>query len=166
MASRILDGKCILAVDDEPDVLKVLEEEIMAACPSCRFDTATSYNAAVTMMHSNDYDVVILDIMGVRGFDLLDFAVKRHFRVAMLTAHSLNVESLKRSIDMKARAYLPKEKLGQIVPFLEDILKYDYASGWKRLFEKLHSFFAEIFEPDWEEKIGINWREWGQPSAL
>ncbi len=32
MSESILNGKKILAVDDEPDVLTVLEEEIMDAC--------------------------------------------------------------------------------------------------------------------------------------
>jgi hypothetical protein len=110
--------------------------------------------------------VVILDIMGVRGFDLLDLAVKRNLRVAMLTAHALSPEALKRSFEMMARAYLPKEKLGEVVPFLEDVLTYDYKTGWKRLFEKLHGFFTERFETDWENKTGLNWREWGKPSAM
>ncbi len=41
MKSSILDGKKILAVDDEPDVLAVLEEEIMMACPNCKVDKAS-----------------------------------------------------------------------------------------------------------------------------
>jgi hypothetical protein len=106
--------------------------------------------------------VVILDIMGVRGFDLLSLSVERNIRVAMLTAHALTPEALKRSFEMKARAYLPKEKLGEIVPFLEDMLKYDYLPGWKRLFEKLKGFFDSKFESDWEKKTGLNWREWGK----
>ncbi len=57
---------------------------------------------------------------------------------------------------------LPKSKLGEVVPFLEDVLKYDYQSGWKRLFEKLHGFFSQAFESDWEKKTGMNWREWGK----
>ena len=166
MSKSILDGKRVLAVDDEPDVLTVLEEEIMEACPSCKFDKATSYESAVKMLESNNYDVVILDIMGVRGFDLLDLAVKRNLRVAMLTAHALSPEALKRSFEMMARAYLPKEKLGEVVPFLEDVLTYDYKTGWKRLFEKLHGFFTERFETDWENKTGLNWQEWGKPSAM
>jgi hypothetical protein len=80
----------------------------------------------------------------------------------MLTAHALTPEALKRSFDMKARAYLPKEKLGEIVPFLEDVLKYDYLPGWKRLFEKLKGFFDTKFESDWEKKSGLNWQEWGK----
>jgi DNA-binding response OmpR family regulator len=166
MSKSVLDGKRVLAVDDEPDVLTVLEEEIMEACPSCKFDKATSYESAVKMLESNNYDVVILDIMGVRGFDLLDLAVKHNLRVAMLTAHALSPEALKRSFEMMARAYLPKEKLGEVVPFLEDVLTYDYKTGWKRLFEKLHGFFTDRFETDWENKTGLNWREWGKPSAI
>ena len=162
MKAPILSGKKILAVDDEPDVLTVLEEEIMGACPDCKFDKATTYEKAAELIKSNSYDVVILDIMGVRGFDLLALSVGRNFRVAMLTAHALTPEALKRSFDMKARAYLPKEKLGEIVPFLEDVLKYDYLPGWKHLFEKLKGFFDTKFESDWEKRTGLNWQEWGK----
>jgi len=162
MKQSILNGKRILAVDDEPDVLAVLEEEIGEACPNCRIDKATSYEEAMKKIESQDYDVVILDIMGVRGFDLLDAAVKRKLRVAMLTAHALSPEALKLSFDKKARAYLPKEKLGEIVPFLEDVLTYEYLPGWKRLMGRLKSFFDAKFESDWEKKTGMNWREWGK----
>jgi DNA-binding NarL/FixJ family response regulator len=160
MSNSILDGKRILAVDDEPDVLSVLKEEIMEACPQAVFESATDYESAAALLKSKNYDVVVLDIMGVRGFDLLEIAVERGFRVAMLTAHALSPEALKRSMDLKARAYLPKEKLGEIVPFLEDVLKLDYTSGWKRLFEKLHAFFTDKFESDWERTAGINWKAW------
>jgi len=160
MKDSILNGKRILAVDDEPDVLAVLEEEILGACRNCQFDRAATYDEAVKLLESKSYDVVVLDIMGVRGFDLLELAVKRNFRVAMLTAHALTPEALKRSFEMKARAYLPKEKLGEVVPFLEDVLKYEYLPGWKRLMEKLKGFFDTKFESDWEKKTGLEWREW------
>jgi len=162
MAESILNGKRILAVDDEPDLLTVLEEEIMQACPECVFEKATTYEEAARLITSRVYDVVVLDIMGVRGFELLALAVERNLRVVMLTAHSLNLESLKRAFDMKARSYLPKEKLGEIVPFLEDVLQYEYLPGWRRLFEKLKSLFDIKFESDWEKKTGLMWKEWGK----
>jgi DNA-binding response OmpR family regulator len=162
MAASILDGKKILAVDDEPDVLSVLEEEIKEAAPGCIYERASTFEEASEKLKSNAYDIVILDIMGVRGFDLLELAVSRNFRVVMLTAHALSPEALKRSFEMKARAYLPKEKLGEIVPFLEDALRLDYLSGWKRLTEKLKSFFDSKFESDWEKKTGLMWQEWGK----
>jgi CheY-like chemotaxis protein len=80
MAESILKGKMVLAVDDEPDVLTLLEEEIKEACPDCFFDKVTSYKEAVERLASWTYDLVILDIMGVRGFDFLKNAVVRIFR--------------------------------------------------------------------------------------
>ena len=160
MAESILNGLRILAVDDEPDVLVILQEEILGAAPKCKFEKAVTYEEAVKKLESQTYDIVILDIMGVRGFDLLDLAVKRNFRVTMLTAHALTPEALKQSFENKARAYLPKEKLGEIVPFLEDVLKYEYLPGWKRLMEKLKGLFDSKFESDWEKKTGLPWQEW------
>ena len=160
MEESILNGKIILAVDDEPDVLATLEEEIMTACPRCEFNKATTFEEAREFLRAWTYHLVILDIMGVRGFDLLQNAVVRHFPVVMLTAHALSPEALKRSVELGARAYLPKEKLGEVVPFLEDVLTFDYVPGWKRLYEKLKGFFDSKFESDWEKKTGLNWQEW------
>ena len=162
MKESVLSGKSILAVDDEPDVLEVLEEEIRGACPNCTFDRATNFEQASQKLASFTYDLVILDIMGVRGFDLLERAVLKKLPVAMLTAHALTPEALKRSFEMGARAYLPKEKLGEIVPFLEDVLTYEYLPGWRRLMEKLKGFFDMKFETDWEKRTGLQWREWGK----
>ncbi|MCU0538591.1 MAG: response regulator [Desulfobacterales bacterium] len=162
MTESILNDKKVLAVDDEPDVLESLEELILADAPRCRLDKARTYEDAARLLEENHYDLVVLDIMGVRGFDLLEQAVRRRFKVAMLTAHALTPEALKRSYDMRAYAFLPKEKLADIVPFLEDVLKYDYATGWKRLLQKLHGFFTESFASDWEKKTGLNWKEWSK----
>jgi CheY-like chemotaxis protein len=154
MKESILKGKRILAVDDEPDVLTILEEEILGACPDCRFDKAFQYEEAVQKIVSSAYDLVILDIMGVRGFELLELAVSRNLRVVMLTAHALTPEALKRSYELKARSYLPKEKLGEVVPFLEDALTHEFSSGWKRLFEKMVDFFDKKFGDGWKENLG------------
>jgi CheY-like chemotaxis protein len=161
MTESVLNGKRILAVDDEPDVLTVLEEDILGVCPKAILDKATTYEEAIKKIQKTPYDVVVLDIMGVRGFDLLEEAVRRKLRVAMLTAYALSPEALKRSLELGARAYLPKEKLGEIVPFLEDVLTQEFVPGWVRLYEKLKGFFDQKFESDWEKKTGLDWKEWG-----
>jgi DNA-binding NtrC family response regulator len=150
----ILNRKTILIVDDEPDILTVVEDEILGCCPDSKIDKASNYEGAAELLQSRDYDLVILDIMGVRGFDLLELAVKRELRVAMLTAHALSPEALKKSYDMGAMAYLPKDKLGEIVPFLEDVLKHEYKTGWQRLMDKLESYYNAAFGPDWKPKDG------------
>jgi DNA-binding NtrC family response regulator len=162
----ILNGKAILAVDDEIDVLSVLEEEILAAAPKCKFEKATTYGDATKKLESQTYDVVILDIMGVRGFDLLDLAVRKHFRVAMLTAHALTPEALKRSFEMKARAYLPKEKMGEVVPFLEDVLKYEYLPGWKRLMKKLEGYFIAQWGEYWQKTEAKFWEDFEKIKSI
>jgi DNA-binding NtrC family response regulator len=158
-ASSILNGKAILAVDDEPDVLDILEEEIKGVCGECFFDRADNYRTAKELLASYTYDLVILDIMGVNGFDLLTEANLRKFPVVMLTAHALSPEALKKSIELGARAYLPKEKLEDIVPFLEDALRHELLPGWKRLFEKLGDYFNNRFGAGWQNKEERFWKE-------
>ena len=141
MKESILSNKSILGVNDEPDILEVLEEEILGACPTCRFEKATNYRQAAERMILLTYDLVVLDNIGVRGFDLLELAVARNFPAVMLTDYALRPEVLKHSFEMGACAYFPKEKLGEIVPFLEGVLKDQYRTGWKRLFANLPRFF-------------------------
>ncbi len=166
MKESLLNHKLVLAVDDEPDVLTVLEEEIKEAAPECRVDKATTYQEAVERMMTLTYDLVILDIMGVRGFDLLQLAVSRHFPVVMLTAHALNTEALKKSIELGARAYLPKEKLGELVPFLEDVLKYEYLPGWARLLDQLGGFFTSRWGEHWKKVDEEFWRKFDEKIAF
>jgi CheY-like chemotaxis protein len=159
LAESILNGKAILVVDDEPDVLAVLKEEILGGAPKCKFEKASTYEEAAKRLESQTYDVVILDIMGVRGFDLLEMAVRKNFRVAMLTAHALSPEALKRSFEMKARAYLPKEKLGEVIPFLEDVLKCEYLPGWNRLMKKLEGYFKAQWGEYWQKAEADFWKD-------
>jgi len=157
MADSVLEGARILAVDDEPDILAVLEEEIGDACRDCTIDTAATYEKAADLLTSRTYDLAILDIMGVRGFDLLEMAVKRtNCRVAMLTAHALSPEALLKSHRLGARAYLPKEKLREIVPFLEDVMRYEFERGWKKLMRELEVFFDGRFGSDWRSKARLD----------
>jgi DNA-binding NtrC family response regulator len=166
MAESILNGKLILAVDDEPDVLDVLEEEVLEYAPNCKIEKITTYQEATKKLESESFDVVVLDIMGVRGFDLLEQSVKRNFPTAMLTAHSLNPESLKRSIEMGAYAYLPKEKLGEIVPFLEDILESsDGSTVWGRLMNKLEGYFSSRWGELWKKSEEKFWKEFDEKTA-
>ncbi|MFH1113303.1 MAG: response regulator [Pseudomonadota bacterium] len=152
MTDSILNHKKLLIVDDEPEIPDIVEEEILQSCPDSKVSKAFNYESAAELLTSGDYDIVILDIMGVRGFDLLEIAQKRDLKVAMLTAHALTPEALKKCHDMGAMAYLPKDKLGELVPFLEDVLRNDYDSGWKRLLEKLEDYFNEAWGPDWWDK--------------
>jgi CheY-like chemotaxis protein len=162
MKRSVLKGKRLLAVDDEPDVLTLLEEEIADAGLHCQLDKATTFAEASRKLSSEGYDLAVLDIMGVNGFALLEIARSRNVPAVMLTAHALTPQALKRSIEMGARAYLPKDKLGELVPFLEDVLSHDSFPGWKRLFERLGKFFDLRFGVDWQKSEAEFWQEFSE----
>ena len=50
---KILEGKKVLIVDDEPDVLEALEE----ALHKCDIDTSTEYETAKELLESKNYDI-------------------------------------------------------------------------------------------------------------
>ena len=143
-----LKDKVILVVDDEPDVLDTVEEGL----DMCLIHKAMDYDSALQHLLSYTYDAVILDIMGVNGFELLKTAVSRGFPTIMLTAHAVTSEALKMSMKLGAVSFLPKEKMSEIEEFLEGILINDGKPGWLKFFDSLGSYFNKRFGPDWKEK--------------
>lgn len=159
MKTSVLNDMRILAVDDEPDVLDTLEELIGLDAPKCKIDKAANYDDANTKLTSKMYDLVILDLMGVRGFDLLKSASDRDIPAVILTAHELNPAALKKSIELGARAYFPKYKLTEIVAYLESILTNDYVQGWGNIFSELRRYFDKRFGDQWMDTDKQFWSQ-------
>jgi CheY-like chemotaxis protein len=156
MTPSILAGKRILAVDDEPDVLDTLAD-LLGDYPDLILDRATDYESGFHLLRSWSYDAVILDIMGVRGFDLLNASVHLGFPTVMLTAHALSTEAFKKSIEMGARAYIPKEKMADIAAFLEDVMSLEHGSSLRKAFQRLGGFFNKKFGSRWMEDERTFW---------
>jgi DNA-binding NtrC family response regulator len=144
----LLQEKLVLVVDDERDVLDSVAEML----EMCTVHKVGDYETALQYLLSYTYDIVVLDIMGVNGFDLLKVAVKRGFPTVMLTAHALTPESLKKSIRLGAVSFLPKERMGDLVEHLEDVVLEDGKPVWQKLFDKLGELFNKRFGPGWKEK--------------
>jgi DNA-binding response OmpR family regulator len=147
---KLLKGKKILIVDDEPDVLELLTELL----DMCRIDTASSFEEGKNLLESESYDITILDIMGVKGFELLEIARQQRIPALMLTAHGLSEENLKKSAEEGAFYYAPKEKMDEIELFVADVLEAieNKKSPWIKWFERLAGFYDGRFH-------GTNWRE-------
>ncbi len=144
-----LKNKLILVVDDEPDILDSVEELL----DICTVHKAVDYSTAVQFLSSNRYDAVVLDIMGVNGFELLKISDLRGFPTVMLTAHAMTPEALKKSIELGAISFLPKELMLELKELLEDVV----LGGGKRLwwlnsFDRLTPYFDDRFGADWKEK--------------
>jgi DNA-binding NtrC family response regulator len=147
---KILRGKRVLIVDDEKDILNVLVELL----DMCKVDTASSFDEAKQLLETEPYDIAVLDIMGVKGFDLLEIANKKGIPALMLTAHALTKDALKESAERGSSYFAPKDEISKIDLFVADVLEAveEKKNPWVRWFERLGSFYDKKF-------TGPNWRE-------
>lgn len=154
---NILVNKRILVVDDEPDILETVEELLF----ECHVDTAMTFDEAVALLKENTYDVAILDIMGVNGYDLLKITHKLDTLSMMLTAHALTPEHLKNSIEQEADAYVPKDMLANVPLYVADLLnaKKTGKKGQLKWFSLLKPVFDRLFGEGWRKKDKDFWDE-------
>ena len=157
MATNWLKFKEILIVDDEPDVLEALEELL----PMCDVVKASSFEEAKDLLEAQYFDIAILDIMGVDGYQLLEIANKRKVMAVMLTAHALSPEDTAKSFKEGAAYFVPKEKMSEIVTYLNDILetKEQGKSFWSRWIDRFAVYYDEKFGPDWKNKDKEFWEK-------
>ena len=145
---KILKDKAILIVDDEPDILDSITEQL----DMCRIYRAKDYEIALQLMAGFKFDIVILDVMGVRGFELLKKSVSKGFPTVMLTAHAMTPEALKESIQLGAVSFLPKEMMAELDTYLVDVITSSRKVVWQNLLEKLGDYFDRQFGSDWKAK--------------
>ncbi len=143
-----LKGMTILVVDDEPDILEILGEVLEMAV----VHKAGDYNTALQHLLGYSYDAVVLDIMGVNGFQLLKRSVERGFPTVMLTAHALTPEALKKSIKLGAVSFLSKEQVGEIRAHLEEVVRGGRKQVWQKAYGKIAAYFNRRLGTGWREK--------------
>ena len=147
--NKILDGKRVLAVDDEQDVLDTLVDLL----PMCEVATAASFEEARNLLESQHFDLAILDIMGVNGYGLLGIATRKNIPAVMLTAHAWSPDNLMRSLKEGAVSYLPKEELANISDYLNDVLsaQKEGRNPWESWHDRLPtSYFEKRFGAAWQ----------------
>jgi DNA-binding NtrC family response regulator len=151
-----LDGKKILVVDDEPDILDTVE----GLLSMCRITKALDFERARDFLEKESFDIVILDIMGVRGYDLLEIATVKETTAVMLTAHAMSPEHVQKSQKKGAAFFIPKEKVSDIAVYLDDILESQEKgqNTWSKWFDRMAGYFEDKFGPDWQKRHGIGVR--------
>jgi DNA-binding response OmpR family regulator len=152
---KALKGKWILVVDDEEDILQMIYEFL----EMCKIDTASTYEEANGLLEKNQYHAAILDIMGVRGYDLLDIATRRNIPALMLTAHALTKEDLKKSAEKGAAFYAPKDEISNIALYVADVLeaRAKKQNSWAKWYERLSGFCDRRFGKNWKDQDPDFW---------
>ena len=153
----LIKDKTILVVDDEPDVLDTLEDLLA----DCAVVTAGSFEEARDLLEARPFDIAILDIMGVAGYDLLEIATRKKIITVMLTAHALSPDNVVKSYRAGATYYVPKEEMVNIASFLEDIMdaRNKGQNTWTRWFDRLGAYCERRFGPDWQKGDQIFWEK-------
>lgn len=151
MAGRdLLRGKKILVVDDERDVLETLAEILTM----CEVVTASSFEEAKDLLETQRFHLAILDIMGVNGYELLALCKQKGVTAAMLTSHALTPGNIVTSYKAGAASFIPKDRMSEIVLFLNDILEAQEEAGnfWRQWALRLGDRY-------WESRFGPRWKE-------
>jgi len=155
--NKLLNGKRVLIVDDEPDVLDTLEDLL----PMCSVTKALTFEQAEGYLETETFDIAILDIMGVNGYELLALARERQVISVMLTARALKPEDVKKSYIEGASFYIPKEEMLHVDSFLEDVLE-ELEIGkdpWNRWVERMAGFCEKTFGSKWQQKDPGFWEK-------
>jgi DNA-binding NtrC family response regulator len=157
MTDISLENKRILIVDDEPDVLDSLEEPLDMA----EVVRAQSFEEADQLLKEQTFDIAILDIMGVDGYQLLETANKKGIVTVMLTAHALSPDNIKKSYLGGACSYIPKEEMINIESFLLDVLKAkeEGKNPWTSWYKRLAVFCEKKFGKDWDKDEKEFWEK-------
>ena len=144
---NLLEGKRILIVDDEPDVLETLED----LRDMCDVEMVSSFEEAKAFMENQSFDIAILDIMGVNGYALLAIAIEKKVIAVMLTAHALSVQDTIKSFREGAASYIPKDKISSITTYLNDILEAQEEGKhpWWRWLDRLSGYYRRTFGSEW-----------------
>jgi DNA-binding NtrC family response regulator len=152
---KFLKSKKVLIVDDEKDILDLLVELLSM----CKIDTALTFEEAKNLLENNYYDIAVLDIMGVKGYDLLAIANEKKVPALMLTAHALSKENLKKSFQEGASYYVPKDEINKIDVFVADVIeaREQKKNVFVKWYERLSGFCDTRFGPNWKEEDREFW---------
>ena len=152
----LLEGKKVLIVDDEPDVLETLADLL----PMCDLVKASTFDEARRLLETQPFDIAVLDIMGVQGYVLLEISNEKKVIAVMLTAHAMTPDNVLKSYNEGAAFFIPKEKMTNIAVFLNDILEAQEKGKnlWWRWYDRLADYFEEKFGSDWQKEHGFRVR--------
>ena len=127
----------------------------------CHVVRSTNFDEAKRELETQRFDMAILDIMGVDGYQILRIAREKNVIAVMLTAHALSVEDTAKSFNEGAASYIPKEEMVNIVTYLNDILeaKEEKKHFWWRWRKRFTPYYHRRFGPEWKDREKEFWEK-------
>jgi len=139
MIGNRLTKKWILAVNNGPNLLTVLEKAIEKTSLECCLDKANNYKEAATLIVCWTYDLVFLDPVASGGPQLMGIAILRNLPVAILSDSPTSLEAWNgfrgSQNGKKPRVSFLKGGFGDPSFSLEHLLKKPLSPWWSRIYE-------------------------------
>lgn len=149
----------ILAVDDEPDLLRLLERIIKEKTPYQIQVTNNSLEVPI-LLEKNEYDIIITDLKmpGMDGLDILKYVKdnKRFEQVIIITAFG-SLETAMEALAQGVYDYITKPfKKEQIIFTVDRAMRYQNnlreAKKLSELFNKPFEEAIEAFKNEYEKR--------------
>jgi DNA-binding NtrC family response regulator len=126
----------------------------------CDVVKAHNFEEAKKHLENEYFDISILDIMGVDGYQLLNIANEKNVIAVMLTGHSLSVGDTVKSFKRGAAFFVPKEKMADIAIYLNDVLeaKKENKGFLERWLDRFVGYYDTKFGQDWQDEDKAFWK--------
>jgi CheY-like chemotaxis protein len=143
MVGQILEGKRILVVDNEREVLGMVAE----ALATSEVVTVGNVDEARPLIATESFDLAILDTVGANGCDLLKDCHANKLPAAMLTTRRIEVTTLNLALKRGAMSFFPKDELKLLPETVAELL--ERVEKGKTYWAKLFRFFGSVFKETW-----------------
>jgi len=149
MYLQILEGKRILVVNNEREVLKMMTDALAAS----EVITAGNVDEARSLIAKEFFNLAILDTVSANGCDLLQDCQANKVPAAMLTPREVEVTRVNEAMKRGARSFFSKDELHRLPETVVDLLerlegRKAHGTGF---FRRLGATFRELWRVIREE---------------
>ena len=143
-----LENLTVLVVNKDSDILDSVADEL----GMCLVHLAPDYETALQYLLGYKYDVVIFDVMDINTLELFKISISQKFPAIILTADEVALESLKKSIQMGAVFFFPRELLQELREFLEKLILDKWKPDWLPVFDRVDLYLGKYLGSDQKGK--------------
>ncbi|MGO9117837.1 MAG: response regulator [Desulfomonilaceae bacterium] len=143
MDGQILEGKRILVVDHEREVLNIVAEALVAS------EVVIVGNAeeARPLIAKEFFNPAILDTVSASGCDLLQDCQANKLPAAMLTSREVEVRRVNEAMKWGAMSFFPKDELDRLPETIAELLERleKGKTHWTKPFRRLGAAFRKTW---------------------
>jgi hypothetical protein len=143
MNGQILEGKRILVVDHEREILNMVSQALAAS----EVVGVGNVDEARPLISGESFDLAILDTEGANGCDLLKDCHANKLPAAMLTPREVQVRSINEAMKRGAMSFFPRDEVDRLPETVAELFeRVEKGKAYStRLFRLLASAFREIW---------------------